>query len=74
MYKSNTKHVITSFPGLIAIFSVLIVHVSAQVPSGASTFGKSFHIGFERPESWGLKYFASTTLRLPRADQFAYLR
>ena len=62
MYKSNTKHVITSFPGLIAIFSVLIVHVSAQTPSGTNTFGRNFHIGFERPESWGLKYFASTTL------------
>jgi hypothetical protein len=30
--------------------------------AGLTPFGKNYHLGFERPESWGLKYFASSTL------------
>lgn len=34
--------------------------------SGSTTnpavFGKNYHIGFDRPEAWGLKYFASSSL------------
>jgi hypothetical protein len=30
--------------------------------SAANTFGKNYHVSFDRPEGWGLKYFASTTL------------
>src|SRR6478672_6953014 len=26
------------------------------------SFGNNYHLGFERPEAWGLKYFASTSL------------
>jgi hypothetical protein len=28
----------------------------------AQTLSNNYHVGFERPEAWGLKYFASTTL------------
>ncbi len=31
-------------------------------PASIYDFHKNYHIGFERPEAWGLKYFASTTL------------
>src|SRR6266567_9568999 len=31
-------------------------------PLTAQTFGNNYHIGFERPESWGLKYYTSATL------------
>jgi hypothetical protein len=34
----------------------------AQAPGNSNVFGNNYHIGFERPEAWGLKYFASTTL------------
>jgi hypothetical protein len=30
--------------------------------NGGVKFGDNYHLGFERPEAWGLKYFASTTL------------
>jgi hypothetical protein len=34
----------------------------AQAPGGTAVFGPNYHIGFERPESWGLNYFASSSL------------
>src|SRR5215472_2166830 len=30
--------------------------------ASAYTFHNNYHIGFERPEAWGLKYFASASL------------
>ena len=30
--------------------------------NGSAAFHNNYHIGFERPEAWGLKYFASTSL------------
>jgi hypothetical protein len=29
---------------------------------GITPFGKNYHVSFDRPEAWGLKYFASSTL------------
>src|SRR5260370_26903028 len=50
---------------VIGVTSVLSVRAMAQgggaIP-GVTPFGNNYHLGFERPESWGLKYFASTTL------------
>jgi len=31
-------------------------------PATAYNFNSNYHIGFDRPEAWGLKYFASTSL------------
>src|SRR5437763_6827814 len=31
-------------------------------PATVYNFHQNYHIGFDRPEAWGLKYFASTTL------------
>ena len=45
---------------VIGVTSVLSVSAIAQ--PGVSRFGNNYHLGFERPEAWGLKYFASTTL------------
>ena len=45
---------------VIGVSSVLTVRAWAQ--PGVNRFGNNYHLGFERPESWGLKYFASTTL------------
>jgi hypothetical protein len=39
-----------------------LLGVTATAQSGTNTFGNNYHVGFERPEAWGLKYFASTTL------------
>jgi hypothetical protein len=35
---------------------------TSEPVSGVTPFGRNYHLGFERPEAWGLKYFASTTL------------
>ena len=51
--------------GVIGVTSVLSVRAVVQgggTVSGATPFGNNYHLGFERPEAWGLKYFASTTL------------
>src|SRR4051794_13769854 len=34
----------------------------AQNGGTSYTFRNNYHIGFERPEAWGLKYFASASL------------
>jgi hypothetical protein len=34
----------------------------AAVSASPSTFHGNYHLSFDRPEAWGLKYFASTTL------------
>jgi len=45
---------------VIGASSVLSVTATAQ--PAVNRFGNNYHLGFERPEAWGLKYFASTTL------------
>ncbi|HEX8985669.1 MAG TPA: hypothetical protein VF767_09565, partial [Bryobacteraceae bacterium] len=35
---------------------------TAAGPANVYNFNNTYHIGFDRPEAWGLKYFASTTL------------
>jgi hypothetical protein len=62
---SQGKAIITLVTVMGAV-SVLSVTGMAQTSSGAvpgvTPFGNNYHLGFERPEAWGLKYFASTTL------------
>lgn len=48
---------VIAFTGLLAA-SARAQHSTA----GAATFNNTYHVGFDRPESWGLKYFASGTL------------
>ncbi len=45
----------------IAAGSVLLP-INGMAQGAGATFGNNYHIGFERPEAWGLKYFASSTL------------
>jgi len=35
---------------------------AGAVVNSANSFNNNYHIGFNRPEAWGLKYFASTSL------------
>lgn len=47
----------------LAGMTVLVAsNVVAQTSTGTTVFHDTYHIGFDRPEAWGLKYFASTSL------------
>ena len=65
MFRFNKKKLYGMFVGVIGIGGVLTVNAMAQNAGGAggaTIFGKNYHVSFDRPEAWGLKYFASTTL------------
>lgn len=56
---------------LIGVVGALTASALAQYGGGMASAGgaaagynftSNYHIGFDRPEAWGLKYFASTTL------------
>ena len=48
---------------VIAFTGLLTLSARAQHGTGGTAiFHSTYHIGFDRPESWGLKYFASGTL------------
>ena len=51
---------IVGFVCLTGLSHLIAVRANAQ--TAVTRFGNNYHLGFERPESWGLKYFASTTL------------
>jgi hypothetical protein len=53
---------------IVGVTGALTVTAMAQnagaagaVP-GVTPFGNNYHVSFDRPEAWGLKYFSSTTL------------
>jgi hypothetical protein len=46
----------------LCLLAMLAVGASAQSGGGTTIFNGNYHIGFERPEAWGLKYFASASL------------
>ena len=46
---------------VIAVISLLTVTAMAQ-SGGTYNFTNNYHLGFDRPEAWGLKYFASASL------------
>src|SRR5215472_10929520 len=39
-----------------------LLTIQAPAQSTGTIFNHNYHVGFNRPEAWGLKYFASTTL------------
>src|SRR5436305_15331363 len=51
---------------VIGVAGIFAANAMAQsTGSSAATLerlNRNYHIGFDRPESWGLKYFASTSL------------
>ena len=59
MTKSKTARV---FVYAIAISAATAGDAIAQSPATAYDFHQSYHIGFDSPEAWGLKYFASASL------------
>ena len=52
------------FLSIAALPAVLVRESTAQPSPGvaAGGFHQNYHLGFDRPEAWGLKYFASATL------------
>ena len=62
MIRVNRKRAIGIVVCAVGVSGVLTVQAMAQTTAGVSTFGKNYHVSFDRPEAWGLKYFASTTL------------
>jgi hypothetical protein len=66
MIRTSKEKAIIVLITVMGAVSVLSATVMAQTTSGAvpgvTLFGNNYHLGFERPEAWGLKYFASTTL------------
>ncbi|HXB70056.1 MAG TPA: hypothetical protein VNY05_17515 [Candidatus Acidoferrales bacterium] len=58
-----------TFAVVVGVTSVLTATAMAQNGGSASgaipgitPFGKNYHVSFDRPEAWGLKYFSSTSL------------
>src|SRR5579875_454140 len=64
MIRLNCKQIMVGFLPIIAGALLLTVNVSAQYAATSSTtvFNNTYHIGFDRPEAWGLKYFTSATM------------
>jgi len=77
MHKSNMKHTLgklVSIAGISALSAMAQyggggstdnVSTAAMTGGGATAgfnFNSTYHVGFDRPEAWGLKYFASATL------------
>src|SRR6267154_6869993 len=69
----NWKNLVHIFVSAAALTTVLTVTALAQYggPTGGGTTGgptsvynfhSNYHLGFDKPEAWGLKYFASTSL------------
>jgi len=66
MFRFNRKKAFGRFVCVAGVTGALSVAAMAQSPGaaipGVTPFGKNYHVSFDRPEAWGLKYFASTTL------------
>lgn len=59
----NKKNVIGIVFCVLGVAGVLTVKAAAQSgATGATALTKNYHVSFDRPEAWGIKYFASTTL------------
>jgi hypothetical protein len=54
---------------VVCIISLFTTAAMAQT-AGTTIFHNNYHVGFERPEAWGLKYFTSASLLsgLPPGD------
>ena len=71
MKRRIRKESVRSLFGVLGAFVLLTGNASAQyggsTGSGMSAatgfnLNRNYHVGFDRPEAWGLKYFASTSL------------
>src|SRR5882724_11022734 len=76
--RRNHRKSIRLFLCVVGVASVLAIDAMAQYggsgsgttsrattgggPTSVYDFHQNYHIGFDGPEAWGLKYFASTTL------------
>jgi hypothetical protein len=60
MGRFNRKRAIGIFVCVFGVTSVLTVKAMAQPVAGG--LNNNYHVSFDRPEAWGLKYFASTSL------------
>ena len=61
MVRFNGTKAIALFLYAVGISGALMAQATSNGGS-PNVFGNNYHIGFERPEAWGLKYFASTSL------------
>jgi hypothetical protein len=69
MFGLNRKQIIRVCVCAAGVTGVLTVTAMAQnggsasgATPGITPFGNNYHVSFDRPEAWGLKYFSSTTL------------
>jgi hypothetical protein len=75
MTRFSNKNTVGIFVSAIVITGVLTFPATAQYAGSptpgaaastgtgsASNFSRNYHVGFNSPEAWGLKYFASTSL------------
>ena len=49
----------------LAVLALGLAPMAAAQGSGPTSiynFNRTYHIGFDKPEAWGLKYFASTSV------------
>jgi hypothetical protein len=47
---------------IVALGATGFAWVTANAQSSGTVLGNNYHLSFERPEAWGLKYFAASTL------------
>lgn len=60
MFKFNRRSAIYPCISAVALFAVNAAAQSGSVAGFA--FHQTYHIGFDHPEAWGLKYFTATSL------------
>ncbi|HLK63566.1 MAG TPA: hypothetical protein VKU19_09010 [Bryobacteraceae bacterium] len=71
MFQQNGRMAFAGCAGILALTSFFATNALAQYggtgSSGATmgsqaVFNRNYHAGFDRPEAWGMKYFASSSL------------
>jgi hypothetical protein len=56
------RNFITSIGALLVFAGSTFAQSSGGAPTSVYDFHRNYHLSFESPEAWGLKYFASTSL------------
>jgi len=62
MTRLSSYTVLLGLPMLLAVAANAQYSGGAMGATGATAFSSNNHISFERPEAWGLKYFAAVSL------------
>src|SRR5579871_3510773 len=71
MIRWHCKHALEVFVCVISVTGVLTTTAQAQYggggtsgagPASMTVFNRNYHVGFDQPEAWGLKYFASASM------------